>query len=272
MSRHIINDGMGALCGSMDVMTIDASRLQIPASGVRGKSRGRVCETRMASGLEHMQNRDLPCEPRCDSQQEQVTPMLGCVGAAGGKREDIVIDVRPRGDARGDARLSGEVQGLQALLETPAIAVPMGYLGFWLALALCNLLHPRLTHAVCIALSPLPMLCILAHAVGIHPVWIGWGLTLCAWLPPSVCALWSVPYSAGYLVCLVALAVAGCRRPAPALCLAVIIACAPLSLNPQWTGLEPKIWMTVLGFFAAMACATAYVGGGKIVCRIKSGQ
>jgi len=272
MSRHIINERVEALQGKMDVMTIDASRLQIPASGVRGKSRGRGLDTRVASGpecaLQRSQVRDPACDHRVDPLHEPVTPMLGCVGPAGGKREDIVIDVRPKGESRS----GGEVQSFQTLLETPAMAVPVGYLVFWLALAVCNLLQPTLTNAICIALSPLPMLCILAHAVGIHAVWIGWGLCLCAWLAPSVCALWSAPYSAGYLVCLVSLAAAGCRRPAPALCLAMVVACALFSLNPRWTGLEPRIWLTVSGFFAALACATAYAGGGKIICRIKSGQ
>ena len=168
----------------MDVMTIDASRLQIPASGVRGKSRNKGCDMRITTGSENAQHRDPPCDYRCEPQQEPVTPMLGCVYPSGGKREEMVIDVRPRGDVR--CAGGGDAQSLQTLLETPAMVVPMGYLIFWLALALCNLLHPRVTHAICIALSPLPMLCILAHAVGIHPVWIGWGLTLCAWLAPSV--------------------------------------------------------------------------------------
>ena len=265
MSRHIINDGMGALRESMDVMTIDASRLQIPAAGVRGKSRVRSGDIRLCTTFDPTQHtgRDQTVEHRSETQQETVTPMLSCVSTVGGKREDIVIDVRPRGDGKPGMEA-------QTLLESPAISVPVGYLCFWLAMALCNLLHPRLTHAVCTALSPLPMLCILAHAIGIHPAWVGWGLTLCGWLAPSVCALWSVQYSVGYLVFLVSLAVAGCRRLIPTLCLSVVVACGSLSLQPQWLGLEPKVWMTIAGFFTALACATAYVGGGKIVYRIKS--
>ena len=141
-----------------------------------------------------------------------------------------------------------------------------------LALGLCNLLQPALAQAVSIGLSPLPMLCLLAHALGVRPLCIGWGMILCMWFAPSVCALWSVPYSVCYLACLACFAVAGCRRLIPGLCLLAIAVCAPLALNPQWTGLEPKIWMTVAGFFAALACSTAYTGGGKIIYRmIKSG-
>lgn len=258
MSRHIINGDVGAFCsGKMDVLTIDGSRLQIPSSGVRGKSRARGSDVRVLTN---------------QFQREVVTPpaeapsSVPCSVLA--KREDIVIDVRPRGDIT-QKQANPETQ---ALLETSAVVVPVGYFAFALSLALCNLLRPALTHAVCIALSPLPMLCILAHAVGIQAVWVAWGLVLCGWMAPSVCALWSVPYSVCYLICLVSFAVAGCLRPLPALCLVAVAICAPLALNPAWTGLEPKLWMTVAVFFSALACATAYVGGGKIVYRvIKSG-
>lgn len=239
------------------MLTIDGSRLQIPSSGVRGKSRVRGSDIRLATSQFKREVVNPPTEP--------VTPPPCGVSS---KRDDIVIDVRPRGDSN----LKQASLETQALLETSAIVVPFGYFAFALALALCNLLRPALTHAVCIALSPLPMLCILAHAVGIQPVWIAWGLVLCGWMAPSVCALWSVIYSVCYLMCLVSFAVAGCMRPLPALCLVAVAICAPLALNPAWTGLEPKLWMTIAVFFSALACATAYVGGGKIVYRvIKSG-
>ena len=254
MSRHLINGDVGAFCsGRMDVLTIDGSRLQIPSSGVRGKPRARGSDIRLASS-------HFPREMATPPSELAVTGP----GAPDPKREDIVIDVRPRGDSN-TRQASLETQ---ALLETSAIVVPVGYFAFALALALCNLLRPALTHAVCIALSPLPMLCILAHAVGIQPIWIAWGLVLCGWLAPSVCALWSVTYSMCYLVSLVSFAVAGCMRPIPALCLVAVLICAPLALNQQWTGLEPKLWMTVAVFFSALACATAYIGGGKIVYRM----
>ena len=261
MSRHLINGDVGAFYSNMDVMTIDGSRLQIPASGVRGKPRSRGNEIRLVSSHDH---RDPSRETRhCDTIAEPATPMLGFTGPSGSQRNDIVIDVRPRSDGKTNVEV-------QALLETNSFAVPLGYFLFWLALVLCNLLRPALTHAVCIALSPLPMLCILAHAVGIQPVWIGWGLMICGWMTPSVCALWSVQYSVCYLVSLIVFAVAGCRRVIPALCLGLVTLCSILALNQQWTGLEPKIWMTVAAFFTALACATAYTGGGKIIYRIKS--
>lgn len=254
MSRHLINGEVGVFrSGKMDVLTIDGSRLQIPASGVRGKSRMRGNDIRLSSGQVQREVVGLIPDP--------VTPPTG---SAPSQRDDIVIDVRPRGEF--NAKQMGTET--QALLETTGVIVPLGYFAFALALALCNLLRPVLTRAVCIALSPLPMLCILAHAVGIQPVWIAWGLVLCGWLAPSVCALWSVFYSVCYLVCLVSFAVAGGLRVLPALCLVVVVICAPLALNPSWTGMEPKLWMTVAVFFSAVACATAYVGGGKIVYRV----
>jgi hypothetical protein len=247
----------------MDVMTIDGSRLQIPSSGVRGKPRGRGIDIRLSSASGH---RDGAHQ---SAKADAVVPGPCSAGpSAGVKREDIVIDVRPRGDP------AVKMAGLeaQALLEIYPAVVPLGYFVFSLALALCNLLRPALTQAVCIALSPLPLLCILAHAIGIQPVWIAWALVLCGWLTPSVCALWSVVHSACFLVCLTAFAVAGCMRIAPSLCLLVVIACTPLALYPQWTGLEPKLWMTVAVFFSTLGCATAYSGGGKIIYRVtKSG-
>ncbi len=242
----------------MDVLTIDARRLQIPASGVRAKSRAR--EIRIPPA----QDSDFHLVYDNSSASELVTPMLMSAGSTG-RREDVVLDVRPKGDPSLKAATD-----VQTLLEFPPFVVPVGYFAFCLALALCNLLRPMLSHAVCIALSPIPMLCILAHAVGLQPAWVGWGLLLCGWLTPSVCALWSAPYSVLYLVTLVSLAVAGCRRVVPALCLLLVAACSPLALNPQWTGLEPKLWITVEVFLSALACATAYAGGGKIIFRIKT--
>jgi hypothetical protein len=258
MSRHLINADVGVFrSGKMDVMTIDGSRLQIPSAGVRGKSRVRGNEIRLGTSKVPRDVVNLPVE--------SVTA-VPC--NAPSERDEIVIDVRPRGDPGGKTGFE-----TQALLETSAIVVPLGYFSFALALALCNLLRPASTHAVCIGLSPLPMLCIMAHAIGIQSVWIAWGLVLCGWLTPSVCALWNVLYSTLYLVCLVSFAVAGCLRIVPALCLVVIALCGPLALNPRWTGLEPKFWMTVAFSFSVLACAWAYTGGGKIIYRVvKSGQ
>jgi hypothetical protein len=193
--------------------------------------------------------------------QEAITPM---VTSAVLKREDVVIDIRPKGD------LKACVEVQTSALEFPSLVVPLGYCVFCLSLALCNLLRPVLSHALCTALSPIPMLCILAHSVGIQPVWVGWGMLLCGWLTPTVCALWSIPYSVCYLACLVSLAVAGCRRVVPALCLCCVVVCSLMALNPQWTGLEPKLWITVEVSLSALACATAYAGGGKVIYRIKS--
>jgi len=246
MSRNLINGDVECFYGKMDVLTIDARRLQIPASGVRGKSRGR--EIQLSSGALSR-----------DAHSEQ-TPSVSM--SAGSKREDVVIDIRPKGDAKGVVETPGG-------WETHAITIPLGYFVFCLAIASCNLFWPAFSHAVCTGLSPLLMLCILAHSMSIQPVWIAWGMLICAWLTPSVCVLWSVEYSVLYLVSLVSFAVAGCRRLVPLLCMVVVFGCSPLALNPQWTGLEPKLWITVEVFFSALACATAYTGGGKIFYRIK---
>jgi hypothetical protein len=95
-------------------------------------------------------------------------------------------------------------------------------------------------------------------------------MLLCGWLTPSICALWSVQYGVYYLICLVSFAVAGCRRPIPSVCLVAVAVCSPLVLNPQWTGLEPKLWITIEVFLSAIACATAYTGGGRVVYKIKT--
>jgi hypothetical protein len=247
MSRNPINEGIGMFMRPMDVMTIDANRLQIPSAGVRAKSRiGRGVDVRFIT----------------ESRREPISdPPIPVIGAS--HRDDVVIDIRPRSEPKPSIEM-------QVLLDTPPYVVPAGYFIFCLALALCNLIQPTMSHAVCIALSPLPMICILAHSVGIQPVWIGWGLVLCGWLLPSVCALWSVGYGVGYLVCMAVFAVAGCRRPIPFVCLLVVIVCSLLALFPHWTGVESKLWITVVAFFATLTCAASYVGGGKIVYRIKN--
>lgn len=232
----------------MDVMTIDPSRLQIPSAGVRAKSRiGRGVDVRFIT------------EGRPEPASDPPLPVIG----GGAQRDDLVIDIRHRGEPKPSVEM-------QVLLDTPSYVVPVGYFIFSLALALCNLIHPLMSHAVCIALSPLPMLCILAHAVGIQPVWIGWGFILCGWLLPSVCALWSVRYGVGYLLCLALFAVAGSRRPVPVTCLVVVLICSLLALFPHWTGVESKLWITVIAFLTTLTCAAAYAGGGKIVYRIKT--
>ena len=237
----------------MDVMTIDASRLQIPSSGIRAKSRvGRGVDVRFIT------------ESRSVSTAEQDTPVVSGIANVS-HRDDVVIDIRPRGEPKSSIEM-------HVLLDTPFYVVPAGYFIFCLALALCNLIHPLMSHAVCIALSPLPMLCILAHAVGIHPVWIGWGLVVCGWLLPSVCALWSVKYGVGYLICVAVFAVAGCRRLIPLTCLVLVMFSSFMALFPQWSGMESKLWTTVVAFFAALTCAASYTGGGKIVYRIKNSQ
>jgi hypothetical protein len=258
MSRHLINGDSGVFgSGKMDVMTIDGSRLQIPSSGVRGKSRVRAGDAWLA--LDKPQR-----DPSHHVVDSVASVSCSVIPNGNAKREEIVIDVRPRGES------TPKTAGVetQQLFEAPSIVVLVGYLAFSLALALCNLLRPTLAQTVCVALSPLPMLCILAHAIGVQPTWIACGLVLCGWLAPCVCALWTVSFSVGYLVCLVSLVVAGSFKPLPALCLVAVIVCAPLALNPSWTGLEPKVWTTVSFFFAALACATAFAGGGKGVYRV----
>jgi hypothetical protein len=259
MSRNPINDDIGLLGRAMDVLTIDASRLQIPSTGVRGKPRPRGVDVRFAAysaGHERDASRADPTEAPA--------PALG-VACSASKRDDVVIDIRTKVEQKSGAEV-------QALLETPVFAVPVGYLVFCLALAMCNLLQPVLAHAICIALSPLPMLCILAHAVGVQPVWIGWGLTICGWLAPSICALWSVWSGVCYLACVSVLAFGGCRRVIPGLCMLVVVFCSCMALNPHLAGLEPKIWITVEAAFAALTCASAYAGGGKVICRVKNIQ
>jgi len=250
MSRNLINGDMDCFYSKMDVLTIDARRLQIPASGVRGKPRGREIQ---------LSSTHAPDSSR-DGNSEQTPPVAM---SAGSKREDVVIDIRPRVEAKGGAET-------QVLWENHSITVPLGYSAFCLAIALCNLFWPAFSHAVCTGLSPLLMLCILAHSMGIQQVWISWGMLICGWLTPSVCALWNVEYSVIFLISLVFFAVAGCRRLIPSLCLVVVVLCSPLALNPQWTGLEPKLWLTVEVFFSALACATAYSGAGKYIYKIKA--
>ena len=247
MSRNPINEDMGLLGRAMDLLTIDGSRLQIPSSGVRGKPRGRGVDLRFMS---------IAPGPGPGPGQERDLSEAAC---APFKHDEVIVDVRPRAPVEA-----------QVVLETPMLAVPLGYFAFCLALALCNLLQPLSARTACVALSPLPMLCILAHAAGVRPVWVGWGVTVCGWLVPSVCALWSVVFGVCYLIGLSVLVVAGCRRPLPGACLLTVIACSGLALNPQWTGLEPKVYITVETFLTALTCASAYLGGGRVACRLKN--
>ena len=65
------------------------------------------------------------------------------------------------------------------------------------------------------------------------------------------------------------LVAAGTRRVASAACLVALLLSMPLALQPQWTGIDRRWGVTVAGFFLALQCVAASVGGGRVVYRIK---
>ena len=121
MSRCLINGDIGGFFSEMDVLTIDARRLQIPASGVRGKPRTK--ELRLPYAQYTNSN--------FEGVQEDVTPMMV---SSGSKREDVVIDIRPKVEPKAIA----EVQMSTLALDLPSLAVPLGYCTFCVCLALSN--------------------------------------------------------------------------------------------------------------------------------------
>jgi len=264
MSRRLINGELGGVGSEMDVLKIDGSRLQIPISGVRGKPRG------INSEVHFPLNKGRKEAAPGYAGEARTPPAAQCASASGASHggvsghEEVVIDVRLRGDA---SSRSVEVESQQSF-DVPAITVLVCYFAFGVALALCNMVEPALTRTVGMALSPLPVFCILAHAFGVRRVWISCGLVLCALLAPSVCALWAVPYSALYFCCLASLVVGGCPMPRSVPFLLAVFVCALLSLHPAWTGFEAKFWITVAFFFTVLTCALSFSWGFKTVYRL----
>jgi hypothetical protein len=249
MSRNGINEDMVVGFGrGMDLLTIDASRLKLPF----GKGRGRgAAHALLGSPGSPVEAKGLACGVRGRSDCEPAAP-----------RKDVVIDVRARGEPKPPPVES------QSLLEIPGLLVPSGYALFALSLGLTNLISPGSGSAVCVLFSPVPMLCLAIHALGVQP-WVGAGLLLCCWTVPFVCAAWNLGYCLVLFVVLGVCVAAGTRRLLSSACLVALLLSMPLALQPQWTGVEQRWGVTVAGFFLALQCVAASAGGGRVVYRIK---
>lgn len=236
----------------VDTLTLsafDAGRLKIPFGSL---NRPRLAQ-QIAAPLPHARS-DAVLE---DRRQESM--------AQAGKpdpRRDVVVDVRACCEAR-PIQLEQ-----QALIEIPGLFVPSGYAFFALALGLTNMLDPGAGGPVCVALSPLPMVCLVIHALGVQS-WVAGGLLLCAWLVPSVCFAWRLAFALGFFVLLGVLMAAGTRRMLVSTCLVALLLSMLLATQTRWTGLDSRWGVTLGGFFLALQCVTASFGGGKVVYRIR---
>ncbi len=133
----------------------------------------------------------------------------------------------------------------------------MGYTAFGVGLALCNLLAPQYTSKVCIALSPVPFICLLVQALtcmelGYRHLGPG-GVLLSACRLPYVCVLWSLHFSIP-LVCLLSGSLSVFysmlhRDVLSWICLSGVCLCLLLAIPvPILQILDPRWGMTVAMF------------------------
>ena len=98
--------------------------------------------------------------------------------------------------------------------EIQAWCLSLAYSVFGLSMALCNLLALQQSsgRACCAALSPLPVICLLFQATTAPNTPTASALLLCMLLLPGVCALWSLPLAAAFIVLLALSMLAYCRQ------------------------------------------------------------
>ena len=78
---------------------------------------------------------------------------------------------------------------IQTTLEIPEFLVPSGYSVFAIGLGLANMIATTMGSGLCVALSPIPMLCLSIHALGV-PLWVGLGVGVCTTLVTLCASLW----------------------------------------------------------------------------------
>ena len=261
----------------MDVLTIsaaDASRLKIPFGGASGRPR--------AHALLDLSSQSLPCPAlggfsggRDDAVQlsdpsacTHEIPLHTSTQAQG--RRDVVIDVRARGDPASAQRQASGSADPQVVLDVPGFAVPLGYALFAVGLGFTNTLDPSAGSAVCVGLSPLLSCSLTVHALGTQS-WAGVGLLLCAWLAPSVCATWRLAFALGFFVVLGVLVAASTHRMLASFFLVALLLSILLVTQTRWLGADPRWGVVLGGFFLALECVAASVGGGRVVYRIRRG-
>jgi len=171
----------------------------------------------------------------------------------------VVIDVKSRQHESSEPR---------TVFAVPGFVVPLGYAVFAMGLGLTNSVGQSAGSMVCVALSPLLIASLTVHALAVQS-WVGGGLLLCAWLGPSVCAAWTLLLAVPYLVVLGVLVAVGSHRLLTSLCLVGLLLSMLMATQTRWVGLDPRWGVTLGGFFLALECVGASVGGGRIVYRIR---
>jgi hypothetical protein len=180
---------------------------------------------------------------------------------------DITIEmcVEPRCEAVCDASRAWEFAGW---------LIPTGYTLFGAALALSNLTLPSMASTVCVGMSPLAMLCLMAHAT-IVPFWAGACMMALAWFLPSVCAAWTLPAGVAFslgLGVLVTVGVTVGASPGRWLVgsgLVGLILSLGFSLTSSLHGVEPRWGVSVACFFLLVMCVLATRQMGRVVYKIK---
>ena len=267
---------------SLTLSALDASRLKIPFGNAGARARASSATAAFSDADQRSELHAIQLKQECRGERQQEAGnhfsvhhnqlsanqhgSLATVPAppplAPSVKKDVVIDVRARYEPR-------QQQGdTQTMLEIPGFVVPGGYSVFAISLCLANMTIPDLSSNVCVALSPVLMICLAIHALGV-PVWVSMGLVFCAWFTPAVCAAWRIHYTLCFFVVLGVLMAAGTRRMIASACLFALLMSMPLATQTHWTGLDPRWGLTMGGFFLALECVTASLGSGKIIYRIK---
>ena len=150
-------------------------------------------------------------------------------------------------------------------------AIAVGYMLFGMCMALANLLTLPCSH-ICVAASPIPMLCLLGQGLAVCGVdrqrHIGVLLCLCAWPVPLVCALWSLVSAAPLLCILAAGQCAASRHWGSVLCVFGLLSSLGLALYGPGQGLDAKWGVTLSIFFLVSLCVVSSLSG-RAVFRIK---
>jgi hypothetical protein len=271
MSRHTINEELynlgNQLKRGMDSITIvDPGRLRVPFGGGSKTPRKQSWMTVSAqSGMEPY--RDVE-EDSC--MQEVVMDLA--------RQPNIKLSLEPM---MTHALTPINRQALEHHLEVKGWTLSLGYSLFGLALALCNLLSTVSASMVCTVMSPIPMACLLLHAlfsmesgvrhVGSYNLEV-WCLLISALLIPTACVSWSL-YVSMPLTLILSLSIVCSMRQRNVLvwvcmsgvCLSLVVAVPTSAMNI----LEPRWGMTVALFFMGLLCFLAGMGYGAMEFKIK---
>lgn len=316
MSRKLINEEIYDLGNQfvkgMDSLTIvDPGRLRVPFGGGGGKTprkqswmtvsvpAGFSVEVDRSSEIGHdsvpptASHSPQYCPPSSvrdpnnrslSNHQLNLQPSRQDVGVDMPRQSNIKLSLEPLIHTSPGHLLSGR-QSSEYQWEIKGWTLSAGYTFFGLSLALCNLISSAYTSRVCVAMSPIPVACLILQALFCMdqtPNHCSYRrsilspkaccLVVSALLVPTICISWNIYFSVA-LILFVSISVVYCQKQRGilvwicllGLCLSLIVA-TPTHFAKF---LDARWGMTVSLFFLGILSFLACVGIGGLELKIR---